>query len=48
MGDVDVHELINMPGAGVAESRLREAGLWKETTEEGAPVWEVEIEYSVA
>jgi hypothetical protein len=31
---VNVHELINTPGAGKAEAALRKAGLWKLTPQE--------------
>jgi hypothetical protein len=28
---MDVHTLINLPGAGNAEKALRKAGMWRET-----------------
>lgn len=45
---VDLHELVNMPGAGKAEKILQDAGHWKVETPEDAPLWRVNIDYTVS
>jgi hypothetical protein len=40
---VNLHELVNAPGAGRAAKALKEAGLWQEISDDGLPVWKVGV-----
>jgi hypothetical protein len=40
---MNLHELVNAPGAGRAEKILKSAGLWQEVSDDGLPVWKVEV-----
>ena len=42
---IDLHELVNMPGAGKATAALKKAGKWDEY--EGLPYTNYKVEYSV-
>ena len=47
MSEVDLHQLANTPGAGVAEKELRSAGHWKIGASNALPEWEVAVEFTV-
>lgn len=43
MADINLHELANAPGAGKAAKALKAAGCWQERSDDGLPIWRVEV-----